>query len=143
VGVHCKPRTVFQGPALALRYSRQTGSYFLRGAAETAHLFCAGVKRRNLACCLNMRTIHPSFLGHTSTGLSLFGRQRSALRQPDLCHYFPTRYGRNLIKGQLMSLRIPQCSAKQREPLQSPSIILDNAVPQIPRLFRRRHCLGQ
>ena len=44
-----------------------------------------------------------------------------------------------------MTLKIPQCSAKQGEPspLQSPSNILNNALLQIPRLFRRRHCLGQ
>ena len=111
--------------------------YFTRGAAETAFV---GVKCRDLACSLNSQTFC-SFMEFSSTWLSLFAdSERTGFR-----YHFPTRHGRNIIKQQLISLKIPQCPAIQREHLGLvlSSSILGNVVLQYPRLFHRRHCLGQ
>ena len=95
-------------------------------------------KRRNLTCVL------PEFCGQLSPR---FGNSLRCCRQrvyrSVLRFHFPTGHERNLIRGQLMPLKVPQHSAKHRELSASPPNILDNAVLQIPRLFRHRHCLGQ
>jgi hypothetical protein len=82
-----------------------------------------------------------SSLGQSSIGLSCFVDGEPAGFHP----HFLTRHGRNLIKGLLASLRIPQCSLPQREPseLYSHLNLLRNDVLQHPLLFRRCHYLGQ
>ena len=60
--------------------------------------------------------------------------------------HFPTRQGRNMIKGQLSSFNSSQRSLTQREPSVLPTShpnTLDNALLQYPLLFPRCYCLGQ
>ena len=58
--------------------------------------------------------------------------------------FFPSaRNGRNFIKGQFKQFKIPQRSAKHREPSASTPTILDNAVLQVLHLFRHCHRIGK
>jgi hypothetical protein len=122
-GVRCGPRIILW-PALVC-YSRHVRiSFALRNRRIS---FLVEVKRRHVACCLTSAenallgcgTFFDRCVSVWSTAVftvTTFTKK--------LFNDFPTRLRRNLIKGQLMSLKIPQRPAKHREPseLHSPSL---------------------
>ena len=98
------------------------------------------VKCPNMTCSLNSRIFLLVYRTLSSTGLSLFVDSECTCFHYNFFHRAWTKS----YKGQLMTLKIPQCLAIQRDhPGLQPSNILDNVVLQYPRLFHRRHCLGQ
>jgi hypothetical protein len=122
-GVRCGPRIILW-PALVC-YSRHIRILFALRNRRIS--FLVEVKRRHLACCLT--SAENALLGCGT----FFDRCVSVWSTAvftvttftkNLYNDFPTRLRRNLIKGQLMSLKIPQRPAKHREPseLHSPSL---------------------
>ena len=106
-GVLCEPRTIFD-PALTLLYLNQIPILFSRGAAETAYFFSLEQtsKLDMFPFFCGKFTLRASCLELPSTGLFLFVDTECT----GLCNHVITRHGRDLIKGQLLSPIIPQCS---------------------------------